>query len=207
MRRPIAIAAVLGTLAVAGTAVAGSGGGPLGGVFGEDREERQQELARDLASKLDGVSAEQVERALDEVHAERRAEHRAELARALASKLDGVSVEEAEQAIEKAEERLRQAFEDGDRPPRRDVFVQTLASELDKSERQIRNALRAARRERLESKLDEAVREGRISEERANRIRERLEEGPPFGRGLRHRGGPPGFFGGPGGFEGPPPPP
>jgi hypothetical protein len=206
MRRPIAIAAAVGTLAVAGTAIAGPG--PLGGVFREDRDERRQEFARDLASKLDGVSAQEVDGALRELHAERRAEHRAELARALAGKLEGVSAGDVEQALEKAEERMRQAFEERQRPDR-ELFVETLASELDKSEREIRNALRAARRDRLESKLDEAVREGRISEERADQIRERIEEGRP-GLRLRFRGGGPGGPhgpGGPGGFAMPLPPP
>jgi len=204
MKRPVAIAAAVGTLAAAGTAVAGPG--PLGDVFGEDREERRQEFARDLASKLDGVSAEQVERALREVHEERRAEHRREMARALAAELDGVSAREVEQALEKAHEQTRQSFEEGDRPRRvdRDAFVETLARELDKSEAEVRNALRAARRKRLESKLEEAVREGRISEQRADEIRERIEEGPPFL--FRHRVGPPGLPG-PGGFGGPPSPP
>jgi hypothetical protein len=179
MQRPIAVAAAAGALAVGGTAVATPGGGPLGGLLGE-HDERKAELARDLASKLDGVSAGEVERALDEVHEERRAEHRKQLAQGLASKLEGVSAEEAERALRKSHEELRHAFERGG-PPRGEP-VATLAQELGKAESEVRRALRAIRRDRLEGELEEAVREGRISEEQAERIRERFERGSRFRR-------------------------
>jgi hypothetical protein len=202
MRRFV-IAASVGALAVGGTAIAAPGDGPLG-LLGGDPEERRAEFARDLASKLEGVNANEVERALEQVQQERRAEHRAELARDLAAQLEGVSAEEAEQALDKAQEQLRQSRGEDFRP--RDNFIETLARELDKSEDQIEKALADARRARLDQKLDEAVKEGRISEGRANGIRERIEEGPPFGRGrFGRRGGfgPGGHFGGH--FGGPPP--
>jgi hypothetical protein len=209
MRRFV-IAASVAALAVGGTAIAAPGDGPLG-VLGGDPEERRAEFARDLASKLEGVNANEVEGALEQVQQERRAEHRAELARDLAAQLEGVSAEEAEQALDKAQEQLRQSRGEDFRP--RDDFIETLARELDKSEDQIEKALADARSARFEQKLDEAVKEGRINEERANEIRERIEERPPFGRGhFGRRGGfgPGGHFGGhfggpPPGMEGPPP--
>src|SRR5918999_927519 len=127
MRRPIAIAATAGALAVGGTAIAAPGGGPFG-LLGGSPEEHETEFARDIASKLDGVSADQVERALEQVH-----------------------------------QRMEQEFKQGE-PPERDVFVETLAQELDKSEDQIREALQAAHRARFERKLDDAVESGRIGE-------------------------------------------
>ena len=87
----VAVITAAGVLAVAGgTAVAFPGGGPLG-LGGDDAKDEKAEFAREVASKLDGVSAGQVERALDQVHDERRAEHRNELANALAGELDRVS--------------------------------------------------------------------------------------------------------------------
>jgi hypothetical protein len=205
MRRPIAIAATAGALAVGGTAIAAPGGGPFG-LLGGSPEEHETEFARDIASKLDGVSADQVERALEQVREERHAERQAELARALASELDGVSADEIERALDKAHQRMEQEFKQGE-PPERDVFVETLAQELDKSEDQIREALQAAHRARFERKLDDAVESGRIGEERAKEIRERFEDGPPGFRGGPgfggRRGGPGphggGIFLGPGG--------
>jgi hypothetical protein len=207
MRRPIAVAAAAGALAVGGTAIAAQGHGPLG-VFGGDGKDRQAEFARDLASKLDGVSAAQVQRALDEVRKERQSEHRTELAKALASKLD-VPSDDVEKALVKAEDQARRSFQRG-QPPR-DPLVQTLAKELDKSEADVRKAFQAVQRDHIDRELDQAVKEGRLTEKQADTIRKRAEQGPPrFGRRL-HRG--PRGFGGPGvgvplpgpGAGGPPP--
>jgi hypothetical protein len=209
MRRPLAIAAAAGTLAVGGTAIAAGDSGPLG-VFGGDHRERQAELARELASRLDGVSAGQVERALEDLRRDKISEHRKAEAKALAAELDGVSADEVEKALEKAQAALLRSRDRGEWPRRGD-FVATMAKELGKSEREIRRALRAVHRKRFDGMLDEAVKEGRLTEEQAKRIRERFENGPrPFRGGHRrfdrrlHFEGPggPGFFGGPGG---PPP--
>ena len=199
MRRGIAVAGAVAAVAVGGTAVAAPGGGPFGGLLGAEPEERRAELARDLASKLDGVSPREVERALDEVQRERGAERRREMARALAAKLDGVSVEQVERALEKSHEQMRRGFERGRFPQQGPI--ETLARELGKSEQEVRRAFEAIHRERLDKELDEAVREGRITEEQADRIRERAERGPRF---FRRRFGPPG---GPWGGERPAPPP
>jgi hypothetical protein len=191
MRRPLAIAAVAGGLVIAGGTAIAAAGGPLGGVFGGD--ERDAELARELASRLDGVSAEQVERALEDLRRDKLAEHRKAEARALAAELDGVSAEDAERALEKAQAQLMRGRDRGEWP-RRGEFLATLAKELGKSEREVRQALRAAQRKRFDRMLDRAVKEGRLSEEQADRIRERLRNGPRMlRRGWRRHGGPPGF--------------
>lgn len=191
MRRPIAIAAAVGALAVGGTAIAAPGGGPLGGLLRGDPEERQAELARDLASKLDGVSAGQIERALGQVRRERRAERHREMARGLASKLDGVSVEEAQRALERSHAQMRERFRSG-RPPETGPFA-LLAKELGKSRQEVRRAFREIHRERLDRELDQAVKEGRLTREQADRIGRHAEHGPP--RVVRRRFG-----------HGPPPP-
>lgn len=212
MRGKIAIAAVVGALALGGTAVAAAG---PGGVFGSDHK---QELAADLAEQLDGVNANQVENALDAVAEERRAEHRAQMAEGIAGELDGVSADQVEDALAKHEEQMRAAFESGERPDG-DSLVTTLADELDRSEDEISAALEASREaamsehraEALE-RLDAAVENGDITEEQADQIRERIEsgEGPmghgPGGPGHPGPGGPGGpGFGGPDGPGGPPP--
>jgi hypothetical protein len=201
MRRPIAVAAAAGALAVGGTAIAAPGDGPLGGLFRGDEKDRQAEFARDLASKLDGVSAAQVQKALGEVRRERQTEARTDLAKALAAKLD-VSTDDVEKALQKGEDQARRSFQRGERP--RATFVETLAKELDKSESDVRKAFRAIQRDHINRELDEAVKEGRLTEKQADRIRRRAEQGPP-GFGRRFHGGPRGFHGGPRGFHGGPP--
>ena len=201
MRRPIAIAGAVGALAIAGTAIASPGGGPLG-LLGGDRDEHRAELARNLAGKLDGVSPGEVNRALGQVERERRARHRAELASGLAAQLDE-SKEKVEEALAKAEERMRRGFREG-RPPREGPHA-SLARALGKSPEEVRKAFHALHQQRLERELDEAVKEGRISKERAEQIKKRFEDGPPGPR-MRFRHGP-GGPGGPGVGPAPGPPP
>jgi hypothetical protein len=179
-RRSIAAAATLGALALGGTAIAAAdGGGPF---FGGDPREHEAELASDLAEKLDGVSAEEVRRALRQVREERHAEHRNELAAAFAEEL-GVRRADVAAALEKAEEQ-------GPRD-----FLGTLAEELDKSRAEIREAFAATARKRFDAMLDRAVEEGHLTEEQADRAREHFRDGPPgFHRhGFVAPGGPRGF--------------
>ena len=215
MRKPIAIAAASATLLAGGPAIAATGNHPLERVFGD----RDAELADELAQRLDGVTAGEVEKALGDIRGDKQAERRKQQAAALAKHLDGVSAEEAEKALEKVEVRL---FADRPREPRGDRrgfhrrfhrvdLVAELAKELGESESEVRKAFRAAHEERFEAMLDEAVKEGRLTEKQADAIRKRFEDGPPrLGRPrFHHRGGPgPGFDPGPGfGAEpgGPPP--
>ena len=195
MKKPIAIAAAVIALGAAGTAIAAPGGGVLGG----DREEGKAEFASDLAQRLDGVNANQVEKGLEEVHAEREAEMLNQRAEGLASQLDGVSVEQAKSAMESVHETLKS---EGTKPDREQV-TELLADELGVSAEEIQKAHQAEH----ESRLDQAVRDGALTEEQADEIRERIEsgEGPVPGgghpgSGPGHPGGPPG---GPGASYGP----
>jgi hypothetical protein len=216
--RTIAIVAVVGALAVGGTALAAGGGGLLGG----DRDQNDALLAKDLASKLHGVSSSEVQTALGQVRDERRSERRKQAAAAIAAELDGVSQGDVEKALAKLEasheraERSEQPGQGpgfgrrGDRVGRRgDGFAAALAKELGKSPADVRKALRAARTKQFKAQLDQAVKDGRLTQAQANQIEKRFKNGPPgFRRGRAgsgpHGGGPP--FGGPGpGFGGPPP--
>ncbi|MBK5111801.1 MAG: hypothetical protein JJE10_10680 [Thermoleophilia bacterium] len=193
MKKPIAIAAAVIALGAAGTAIAAPGGGVLGG----DPEERQAEFASDLAQRLDGVNANQVEQGLEEVHAEREAEMLNQRAEGLAGQLDGVSVEQAKSALERVHETLKT---EGTRPDPEQVDKQ-LADELGVSVEQIQKAHQAEQ----ESRLDQAVEDGMLTEEQADQIREQIEsgEGPVPGGGHPGPGGPGGAPGGPGAGYGP----
>lgn len=192
MKKPIAIAATVAALAVAGTAVAAPGGG----VFGGDKDEKQAEFAADLAQKLDGVNANQVESGLEQVLEERKAEMLDERAEALASSLDGVRVDQARAALETVHE----SVENGQERPDPEQMSAMLAEELGVSEAELEQARQAEAQQRL----DRAVEDGRITEEQAAEIQERIDSGELPGPGGRHRGGP-GGHGGPGGPYGPGP--
>jgi len=190
MRKAILIAVAVGAIVVGGTAFAYSGGpGPFG-----NNDERQAELASDLAAQLDGVNPNEVEQALDTVREENRAEHRQQMAEAIASQLDSVSADQVESALETVHEQIQAAGENGERPER-GVFATTLADELGVSEEEIQSALQAAHQEKAEQRLNEAVEPGNLTQEEADQIRERIENGE--GRGGRGGPGGPGF--GPGG--------
>lgn len=195
MKRTLISAIVVAGLAAGGAAVAtaGPGGsprpGPLklagpGGPMGAHAPERQAELARELAGQLNGkVTAREVEDALERVHEKRTAQRRSELARELSERLDGVSVAQAEAA-------LKAAHGQRDGPPNpadRQAFLGTLARELGKPEGEVREALQAAHRERLDARLDEAVRSGRLTREQADRIRQRGDR-LGAGQGPGHQG-------------------
>jgi hypothetical protein len=218
--RTLAIAAAAGALAVGGTAVATGAGGFVGG----DREQHDAQLAKDLASKLNGVSAADVQTALGQVRDERRAAHLKQESAALAAELDGVSQADVQKALTKLEakhERAEGSRRGRDFRPRRDGFAADLAKELGKPTAEVRKALRAARTKQFQAQLDQAVKDGRLTQAQADKIKKRFESGPPgFGRGRGGHGphgpggpgphgpggpgpGGPGF-GGPG-FGGPPP--
>ena len=190
MKKPIAIAAAVVALGAAGTAIAAPGGG----VFGGDRDEHQAEFAKDLAQRLDGVNANEVEKGLDEIHAEREAEMLNERAKGLASQLDGVSVKQAKAALESVHKQLES---EGTRPDPDQVDKQ-LADQLGVSPDDIQKAHQAE----AEARLDQAVEDGRLTEEQADQIREQIEngeapvpgDGPP-GPGMGPHGGPGEGFG------------
>lgn len=211
-RTMAAIAGAALALVAVTTALATPGDGPLallGG--GGDRDERRAEHARALGEKL-GVDPGRVERALGEIHSDRREVRQDALARALAERLD-VPVGDAERAVERAFAVTRperglprpERGERGERGEKGGPLARAIANELDKRPQEVREALRAFRRERLEQRLAEAVREGRVTERQADELRERIES--RRGRGLGPRGGP--GFGPPHGGHGPgfgPPP-
>ena len=193
MRKAILIAVAVGALAVGGTAFAYPGGpGPFG-----NGDERQAEFAGDLAAELDGVNPNEVEQALDTVREQKMTEHRQQQAEAIASQLDGVSADQVESALETAHEQAQAAIENGERPERGDL-AKTLADELGVSEEDVQQAVQAAHQKRGEQRLNDAVESGDLTEEEADQIRERMENGErgpgergPGGPGHRGPGGPP----------------
>ncbi len=186
MKKPIAIAAAVLAIGVAGTAVAAPGGSVLGG---GDREERQAEFATDLAQKLDGVNRNEVEQGLEELRSEREAQMLNERAESLASGLDGVSVDQAKTALEN----VRESIGESERPDPSEVDA-LLAEELGVSE----DDLTEARKAEMTQRLDQAVEDGAITEEQADEMREKIESGEarPGGPGHGGPGGP--GHGGPG---------
>ena len=167
MRRPIAIAAVV-ALAAGGTAIAAPDTPPAS-------QEPESQFARELAANLGhGLTTAEVQRALEKIREQHMAARRAELARALAPRLD-LTVTTVEQALEKAQGQIHQAFEGGRRPDP-GAFVRTLAQELNKTESQVREALQAARRELLNKRLDAAVKAGRLTQQQADAIRQRVQQ-------------------------------
>ena len=207
-RTMAAIAGAALALAAVTTALATPGDGPLALLGGGDRDERRAEHARALGEKL-GVDASRVERALGEIHSERREARQDALARAVAERL-AVPAGDAERAVERAfavtrPERGLPRPEHGERGEKGGPLTRAIANELDKRPQEVREALRAFRRERLEQRLAEAVREGRLTERQADELRERIES--RRGRGLGPHGRP--GFGPPHGDHGPgfgPPP-
>jgi hypothetical protein len=195
----VIVLGVAGVLAAAvfATASASGDGGPFG-ILGDGPDERRSEYAKDLANEL-GIDKDRVENAIENVERQRREAFEDEHAKALAGKLD-VSVEDAERALEEAHKGFRKELRDGLKTPptpgEKHVFRADIAKEiadaLDKDVDEVREALRDIAREKLESKLDEAVKQGRLSEEQADRIRERIESGKfgPPGPMLEKHGGP-----------------
>ncbi|MFN8161665.1 MAG: hypothetical protein U0R52_11555 [Solirubrobacterales bacterium] len=214
-------AVTVGALAMTGTALAASGGGAVADILGGP-DEHQQEFAQDLAGRL-GVSESKVEQALQGIEDQHRTEATREMAEGIAAQLDGVSADdvakilEAEQAEMEAQMRSGQVPDPGTRS-KTDPLVSALADGLDLSQGEVESALTAAgkaheeaERKEMEKRLDAAVASGELSQSQADRIRRRIEAGPPAG-GPGGPGGPGvggpgamgGFPGGPG-MGGPPP--
>lgn len=197
-------------LGVGATAVAApNGDGPLGGVFGPDRQERKAEQAKDLAKELNLPEA-RVRKAIERVGEKRRAEHQAERAKELAKRL-GVSESDAAKALAKGREALRKEFQanrgqNNGMPPFRgahQAFLKAVAGELHKSTAEVKKALEDIRKDKLDAALAEAVKDGRLTQKQADEIKKRAAQGP-MRMHFRGRRGAPGF-GPPGGPGGPPP--
>jgi hypothetical protein len=178
--------------------MAAGGGGPLGFIKG-DRDQQDAQLAKDLASKLNGPSADQIQKALGEVRDERFAKRRKQEAAAIAAELDGVSTDDVDKALQKLEARRERSGPPSPRDfrrfrMRRHDFAADLAKELSKSTADVRKALQTARKKQFESTLDQAVKDGRLTKAQADRIKKGFENGPRFGRRFRGHGpGGPGF--------------
>jgi hypothetical protein len=191
--------AVVLAIAIGATASASGGGGPLGFLKG-DREQERAQYAKDLAGKL-GIDQNKVEQAMSDVEKQRREAFETEQAKALADKLD-VSEADAKKALEAGFAAVR----DRGRPPSpgqqgNDPFVKAVADSLDKDVADVRKALRDIQRDKLESRLDAAVKSGHLTKEQADQIKKRIESGqgpkfgPPGGHGFGSGGpggGPPG---------------
>jgi hypothetical protein len=199
MRPKIIALGIAGVLAIAigATASANGGGGPLGFLRGNPDEERAR-YAKDLAGEL-GIDQNRVQQAIDSVERKRRDAFETEQAKALAAKLN-VSEADAKKALESAFTAMRDRGKPPARPQRNgdDPFAKALADALNKDVADVRKALRDIARDKLDSKLDEAVKDGRLTKEQADRIRNRIKSGKA-GFGLHVEGHGPGRGHGPGG--------
>jgi hypothetical protein len=176
MRRPIMVAAAVGTLAVGGAAIAVADGPTE--LFGGDP---QRDFAEDLAAELGGdVTAAEVEDALHAVAEDRMTDRRREMAESIVEHLDGVTVEEVEAALAVVDDRMREGFESGD-PPDPGMFAEVLAEELGVSDDQIEDALAAVREEQFDA-LPKLHREGF---DELPRFRDEAMPVPPGGLGGR----------------------
>ncbi len=101
------------------------------------------QFASELAGHLDGVSADEVSKALEQVAADHEQERRAAMAKALSAQLDGVSEQDVSAALEQADQKMRDALDSG-KPPAPGTFEKTLADELGVSEDDVTAAMRAA---------------------------------------------------------------
>ena len=189
----VAVAIVGGTLAIAQPRER-DGDGRGAAPRSAPKRMHHARLGADLAKKL-GVSAAQVRRAFRETMAAQRGDGCRAKHQALAEEL-GISVEELEKARDAAGrrgpralaeelgitvEKLRAAMKAA-RDRRCTELTDTFAAKLGKSGDEVRAAIR----ELAGEKLDAAVKRGRISEERAARIRERIASSPCFGLPLGH---------------------
>jgi len=125
-----------------GLAIGFAGPGPGGAGEGD--------FAQELSDHLDGVSADEISTALDEIADEHEADRRNEMAESIAAELDGVDADEIADALQVAEDEMRAAFEDGDMPDP-DLFAQTLADELGVSKDDVTKALEASREKAFEA--------------------------------------------------------
>jgi hypothetical protein len=189
-RGKIAVLVAAGALATTGTALAASGGGPLGEAVGGG----QDEFAKDLAGEL-GVSRSKVENALQDVAAKQRSEQTRAFAASLAAQLDGVSADQIVEILDEQQQKLEEEMKSGPPPapkrgerpdPQDSPLVAALAEGLGKSRSEIAAALEAA---------------GKAA---ASAHRGEMPAGPPP-PGMSAPGGMPGP-GGPGGPGGPPMP-
>jgi biotin operon repressor len=186
---------------------AANGSGPLGFMKG-DRDGQDAQLAKDLAAKLHGPSASQIQKALGQVRDERMAQRRKAEAAAIAAQLNGVSTDQVDKALQKLEQagppkpgQFRRFDRNGD------GLAAQLAKQLNKSTAEVRKALQAARKKQFDAQIDQAVKNGRLTKAQAAKIKKSFQNGPRFGRGgFGHGGFRHGFDGdGPGRGGGPPP--
>lgn len=147
----------LGSQAGDGSATAGSAGDREGRGHALALAHRFPPLAGNLSEAL-GVNAAELRKALRDFHEQNHAEQRAEFAAALAEALDvpqarvTAALDELHEKLEARMEGRRGAFRDGPPPPGRAhriaLPLRQLASSLDVSRAELREALREIRPER-----------------------------------------------------------